>query len=61
LWESAEPFHSGALHGYRAKAITSFVLLASDDRWVTITVEGDEEDGDSFDVIVGSVAFAPAP
>jgi hypothetical protein len=59
LWESAEPFRSGTLHGYRAKAITSFVLLASDDRWVMITVEGDEVDGDAFDAIVGSVAFAP--
>lgn len=61
LWESAEPFQAGTLHGYLAHAITSFVLLASTDRWVMITVEGDEENGDAFDVIVGSVAFAPVP
>jgi hypothetical protein len=60
-WESAEPFQAGKLHGYRAQAITSFVLLAGDDRWVMITMEGDEENGDAFDVIVNSVAFAPAP
>ena len=60
-WESAEPFQVGTLHGYRAQAITSFVLLAGDDRWVTITTEGDEEDGDAFDVIVESVAFSRTP
>jgi hypothetical protein len=60
-WESAEPFQAGKLHGYRAQAITSFVLLASDDRWVMITGEGDEENGDALDVIAGSVTFAPAP
>jgi hypothetical protein len=60
-WESAEPFQAGKLHGYRAEAITSFVLLASDDRWVMITVEGDGQDGGAFDVIVESVAFAPTP
>ncbi len=63
-WDSAEPFQAGKLHGYRAEAITTFVLLAGEDRWVTITTDADVENGekgDAFDVVVESVAFGPPP